>query len=1168
MLNILKINKVILIAGLAAAFSLGVFGKDAVADMTDTIDASVVTGQKSTTSKAQQKADEKRKTADKKTAAAKAAIEGAWTKARDERDKTQKDYQSKNEAYNRCLSTGGDCSEQRQAAEEARTKYDAALKAYNQAQKEVSAVANEATKAENKAALAEQEAKKKALTEAQKDERKKEKALKKAQKALEKCKKKGGDCSEEQNDINDAQTALDNAKYKVESAQRKLEGNTSSDSSSGGTAGSTEEYLKNNLGLSDADKEALAGGFDNMDRDAQSRVASQLNNYKAEKESELANAQADCSRYSGMTSQDAQAKAREACANAASLEQELEKINEISSSLNIKPLELDESVEKAKMVQIYYETVDDKKSFTGVAAFSARGQGAGEGKISLASNVSSGSYEYESGMDVLKMITRRAALTILELKQIVYVFAGFGLIAFAWAAIFNKISWKWFANIAMGLFLVANMGRLIEYFAKGETGEYYASAWNDGAVDGNSGDVGIGDVFNDAFVVYGDNPVGKWAAGVRTFQIKAEESGDTENPEEFKASAAGFCKGTSGSGWANFTSCVDDIISTVKKGANAVATAKATIDEVGARADEVANRAKAIADAAKDMKGASLGEIINNTGTILNQATNIVSTTTGAIGSLGAGVGEIANNVQDMGKSVEQQQELENRRISGESTNAVNAAIKGQEWNSNTKGVENVDGNWAGKDTTAKKINDIANTINRETQNMNSSAQQGLSAASTVNNIVNNTSLKDLTLGISKNDTTLADKREEKAREKAAAAVAQAASTSSSSSNGGGINNNGSTNNGNNVPNYRSDEDRDNRDVSTANPDEGSFNKPKFEEGVRDVRDIEDRRETPNLSLPNIGNAQGSNSDKPSGNGKSDEAAKTDENTDPGFGYVPPAEDKPSIGIENPVLDNAKAVLPEEKKRILDRGEILKEDVPTVKAEEEGGAKADRPLGNGKSNEATWTDENTDPGFGYVPSAEEAGVSEKDMADLAAEVKALADDAEKKSSAADDICASNPNSQLCVAAKSAAEMAKEIAGSKQETLGELEKKLAKPEKTVNPKRLYDSGITPEAKIKALEKNYTEGKAKLETAGERLKAKEALEKDIFSAYQKAAQKAVETGLDSDKKIADRLKKNYDLAVSEKQAAATGLNEAQEELKKFDAGYLEEMKVSNEPSFVVQ
>ena len=62
-------------------------------------------------------------------------------------------------------------------------------------------------------------------------------------------------------------------------------------------------------------------------------------------------------------------------------------------------------------------------------------------------------YDTTADGDVFEMVTRRAAFILAGIKPIVYIIAGFGLIAFAWGAIFNKISWKHFANIAIGLFL-------------------------------------------------------------------------------------------------------------------------------------------------------------------------------------------------------------------------------------------------------------------------------------------------------------------------------------------------------------------------------------------------------------------------------------------------------------------------------------------------------------------------------------------------------------------------------------------------------------------------------------------------------------------------------------------------------------------------------------------
>lgn len=1155
MLKISKINKVILIAGLAAAFSLFAGGQ-AFADFEDTIDPSSITADGPKKSKAQEKADKKRADADSASAAAQTAIKEKWTKARNERDSAQKNYNAKQEAYNKCVAGGGDCSAQRQAAEDAKKTYSEKLTAYNKAQKETSKLANEATKAENQAALAEQRAKEKALTAAEKEARKKERELNKAQKALAKCQKNGGDCSAETEAVSSAQTAVDNAKYKVESAQRALNG-TSSSGGGSGSAGSKEEFLKNNLNLNDADKKALDRGFDNLDRKTQARIASQMNNYKTKKEKELAAAQADCTRYSGMRSQDAQAKAREACAKTVELEKELEESKNISEQLNIKPLKLSDGVKNAHKVLKYSTSVSNKKNFQGVASFEAAKTVMGTGLITPGMSEKN----YEAGKDVLTSVTRRAARAILELKQIVYVFAGFGLIGFAWAAIFNKISWKWFGNIAMGLFLVANMGRLIEYFAKGETGEYYAAAWNDNAVAGNNGKYGIGDVFNDAFVVYGDDPVGKWAPGVRLFKRDlSSKDGISDNPEEFSASAAGFCKGTSGSGWANFTSCIDDIISTAKKVSDTVTTVKTTVNDVNKRIDEIENRAKVIADAAKDMKGANIGEIINNTRKILNESSGIISTTTGAANTIGSGIGNIANNVQDMGKSVEQQQELQKRRNRGESTNSVNAALKGQEWDSSTKGVENVDGKYAGKKTTAKTISDTLNNLNKKSQDLNKSAQKGLGTAAKINTDVNNF------LGKGKNKGSSGSGK--------SSGSSGSNNNGGSSTNDGGSSGSGGTGNGtgsnsgtpNNNGNTGDGVNKDNTDVSEANPGSNSPYEPKIEDGVDISGDLDNRRETPNVPSPDKGDKPDTDKgDKPDisvdplpnddtapadGNGGAPEDSGESNGSEGGEGTPQnpaPEEPAPNDGETPSEPDDDSA--PDDSEPAVDgapeTGGVSEADVEEVDIEE----------GSKEASE---------------DEPDEEDVSEAAIMSLASEAEDLEGEAQKKADAAEEACASNPSSQLCIAAQTAATMAKEIAETKKDELNKLEQKLIKPQtgQIVLPDNQYEGDATPEAKLQASKAVYTESQEKLETAAKTLETKEKLEKALLTEYQQATQKAAETGAEADKRMADRLKKNYDLAIIEKNSAATGLAAAKEDLQKSEANYLSRQKEEREMPIVIQ
>lgn len=377
-------------------------------------------------------------------------------------------------------------------------------------------------------------------------------------------------------------------------------------------------------------------------------------------------------------------------------------------------------------------------------------------------------FNYESGSDVLEIVTRRAALVVVSLKPIVYVFAGFGLIAFAWMAIFNKISWKWFGNIAIGLFLVANMGRFIEYFVAGDGDtHYYIGVWDSNATEGGRANK-LANAFADSYYVYGDTV--QSTRGVEDFseiirKIEEDRKNDYyaakggsggEEPEARK-----FCQGTSGSGWGNFTSCIKDIVATAKKVADTAKTVKATVEDVKARVETVKDSVSNIKQAVQAMKGGSITDIIAGAGNILNNVNSVVSTTTGAVGSLTNAASSISNNVQDMGKSVEQQKQLQDKRNKGEATNALDAMIKGQAWDKENKTVLKEDtvltdtqgnalvdayGKPITKETVVSqgsaisKINDVATDIKNKSSTVNNLSQDFLMQAGTVSNIVENAS--------------------------------------------------------------------------------------------------------------------------------------------------------------------------------------------------------------------------------------------------------------------------------------------------------------------------------------------------------------------------------------------------------------------------------------------
>ncbi len=659
----------------------------------------------------------------------------AWQSAQINRTKSQGAYTSASTAYNKCLAGGGDCSDERAAMEKAKTDLDAANETYNTAQKDASDAFYANQRAQEKAAKKEAKAEKKQL-------KADEKALKKAERELKKCQKdEGADCSQFEQAVKDAQNKVDSHSRPETSANAgkypEIDNLVSGVSAAGDDFGKREDALK------------------------------KLKDYADGKENAAKKAEAECERYSAMTSKSGQKKAQEACAAAVALRAEADAAAQaLASAKNpeagdgehvlsgleaahqkqgIDPLSSEN--EKVQAAERRLKSVDagGSNSQLGIVDISSGGREismSGGGANSL-SGYRSEYFNYDGGGDVLELVTRRAALAVVSLKPIVYIFAGFGLIAFAWMAIFNKISWKWFANIAMGLFLVANMGRLIEYFVGNGSndGGYYIGAWDDGAKKGNSASR-LANATKDIYHVYGET--GQNTKGIRQWSTQeAEDYSDeitstSETSEAFQANARKFCQGTSGSGWANFTSCIGDIVSTAKKAVNTVKTVAATVEDVQDRIEAVGDNWNNIVAAANNMKGASLSEIINNAGTILDNANSAFSTTTGAFGSIQNSISSVSNDIQDLGKSTDQQQELAERRASGEATNSVDAAMKGQEWDKNSKGVEMVDGEYAENKNGWNNFMDGLDKVTQGSDTLNNQLQEGLGQLSAGASVVEN----------------------------------------------------------------------------------------------------------------------------------------------------------------------------------------------------------------------------------------------------------------------------------------------------------------------------------------------------------------------------------------------------------------------------------------------
>ena len=65
--------------------------------------------------------------------------------------------------------------------------------------------------------------------------------------------------------------------------------------------------------------------------------------------------------------------------------------------------------------------------------------------------------------DLMQKATDKATNVFKSVKTIIFVVGGFGLVGLAFAAIFGKVNWKWFASLAVGLAILAAAASIVNY---------------------------------------------------------------------------------------------------------------------------------------------------------------------------------------------------------------------------------------------------------------------------------------------------------------------------------------------------------------------------------------------------------------------------------------------------------------------------------------------------------------------------------------------------------------------------------------------------------------------------------------------------------------------------------------------------------------------------------
>ena len=222
---------------------------------------------------------------------------------------------------------------------------------------------------------------------------------------------------------------------------------------------------------------------------------------------------------------------------------------------------------------------------------------------------------YEAKDDIFKYIACKAMTTLADVRVIVYTLAGFGLIAFAFAAIFNKISWKHLANLCIALFILSMMTPFISYFTQD----------------------------NGAQITYGKNYLPAGFTNISGSDVDAAANCDTSKGDVCPDVTVDTSAKDSKWSWK-------DLKNTVKSGINAAKTAYDTYKTVKNTVETTVDQAKKIGTAIKNSEGGLTG-VLDTLGEVATASNTIFNTVQTGAGAVVANTSSIANDVQNAGKS-------------------------------------------------------------------------------------------------------------------------------------------------------------------------------------------------------------------------------------------------------------------------------------------------------------------------------------------------------------------------------------------------------------------------------------------------------------------------------------------------------------------------------------
>lgn len=238
--------------------------------------------------------------------------------------------------------------------------------------------------------------------------------------------------------------------------------------------------------------------------------------------------------------------------------------------------------------------------------------------------------------NIFKQIACKVMMFLVDLRVLAYIISGFGMVMFAWAAIFNKISWKHFSQIAIGLFMLSMIGPFITYFT------------------------GYEDIEKN--LEYGNYLGGNYTPiqGAAAAQCADGSSNCTPDTNTKTVNSKWSLKDLKGSIQAG--------LNLVRSGYNAYQGAKQVVQNVKTEAQNIGNAIK--------NGGGGLDGILDAASQVAGAANRLSFDVKTGVGGIASQVSNAANAAQDIAATNDQREERQNIRVNGtetgvKTTNAV-----------------------------------------------------------------------------------------------------------------------------------------------------------------------------------------------------------------------------------------------------------------------------------------------------------------------------------------------------------------------------------------------------------------------------------------------------------------------------------------------------------------